>query len=103
MTTYWTEAAIKAVLDGTFTKVTYEGKVITEAVDPDFLPPAAGGGRPHGTKNAKPHAYWSQADDELLQQMRLRNKPIAEIAWILNRTPEATKKRAAVLRVRGWL
>lgn len=95
------EAAIKAVLDGTFTRVNYEGRVITEAVEPDFLPSCAGGDQKHRGKNVKPQAYWSQADDDTLLTMRFKNRPFAEIAWILDRTEEATKKRYRVLRVKG--
>jgi hypothetical protein len=33
--------------------------------------------------------------------MRLRNRPFAEIAWMVSRSEEATKKRYKLLRVKG--
>lgn len=99
--THWTEAAIKDVLDGTFTRVTYENKVVTENVEPDFEPYANRGGRPKGYKAAKPQCLWTPAEDEIVCQMRLRNRPFAEIAWMVSRSEEATKKRYKLLRVKG--
>ena len=33
---YWTEDAIKEVLDGTFTRVFYDGRIVTELVEGDY-------------------------------------------------------------------
>lgn len=97
---HWTEADIRRVLDGTFTRVTYEGKIITDTVEPDFLPYTGNKGeRPKGY--SKPQYPWSKTEDEILCQMRLRNRPFAEIAWTVNRSEEATKKRYKILRVKG--
>lgn len=101
MTRLWTEAQISEVLDGTFTRVNHEGKVITEIVEPDFIPSCAGGLPKVRGKNVKPQAFWTAAEDDLLFLMRIRNRPFAEIAWTLNRTEEATKKRWKLLRVKG--
>lgn len=71
----FTEAAIRECLDGTFTRVLY--------------------------KDVNPRANWTPQDDDLLLQMRLRNKPFAEIAWVLERSEESVKKRFRMLRVKG--
>lgn len=98
---FWTEAAIKSYLDGTFTRVLYDGRVLTENVDPDFEPHGGKGGRPKGYKPEKPQLHWTPAEDEIVWQMRLRNRQFSEIAWIVNRSVDATKKRYAVLKVKG--
>lgn len=97
----WTEALMKEYLDGTFTRVLYDGKIVTENVEPDFEPYVNRGGRPKGYKAPKPQMLWTAAEDEMLWQMRLRNRPFAEIAWTVNRSEEATKKRYKLLRVKG--
>lgn len=97
----YTEDAIRRVLDGTFTRVTYENRVVTENVSDGFLPGYSGQGRPIGYKAAKPQVAWTPAEDEVLCTMRLRNKPFAEIAWIIDRSEESTKKRYRTLRVNG--
>lgn len=100
MTRHWTEADISRVLDGTFTRVTYEGKVVTEIVEPDFIPYIGNkSGQPNRYK--KPIPLWTAEEDDILLQMRLRNRPFAEIAWTVNRGEEATKKRYQLLRVKG--
>lgn len=100
MIRHWTEADIRRVLDGTFTRVTYEGKVITENVEPDFIPYIGNkSGRPKGY--SKPQLHWTPTEDEILWQMRLRNRQFSEIAWIVNRSVDATKKRYKILRVKG--
>ena len=101
MSKLWTENAIKECLDGTWTRVTYEGKVVTENVEPDFEPYANRGGRPKGYKAPKPQCLWTPEEDDLVCQMRLRNRPFAEIAWMVSRSEEATKKRYKLLRVKG--
>lgn len=98
---HWTEAMICECLDGTRTRITYEGKVVTEPVDDGYAPAKNSGGRYRGYKAAKPQIAWLPAEDELLCAMRLRNRPFAEIAWIVNRSLESTKKRYRVLRVNG--
>lgn len=98
---HWTEAAIRQHLDGTWTHVTYEGRVVTDILDPGEEPPIAKGGRPKGVKNVKPHQFWSPQDDDIIITQRRRNMSFREIAWILNRTEEGTKKRYKLLRVRG--
>jgi hypothetical protein len=96
--THWTEEKIKDVLDGTFTRVTYEGKIVTETYEGSGSP-TSNGGRPKGTKVSQ--WPWTTQEDELLCQMRLRNRPFSEIAWLVNRSEDATKKRYRALRVNG--
>jgi len=96
--THWTEEKIRAILDGTFTRVNSEGRVVTEVYEGQ--PTASGnGGRPKGTKVSQ--WPWTVAEDELLCAMRLRNRPFNEIAWLVSRSEDATKKRYRALRVNG--
>jgi len=97
----WTEEKIREYLDGTFTRVTYEGKIVTEEVDGNETPNYNRAGRPLGYKTHKPQLAWTPAEDELVCAMRLRNRPFREIAWLVNRSEESTKKRYRVLRVKG--
>lgn len=101
MTPHWTEARIREFLDGTWTHVAYDGRVITDILNPGEEPPIARGGRPKGVKNVRPHAFWTPQDDDLIVTQRRRNMPFCEIAWLVNRTEESTKKRYKVLRARG--
>jgi len=96
----YTEAAIREVLDGTFTRVTYENKVVTEILD-DCEPTRRKPGRKFGYKASKPQTYWTPQEDDTLLTMRLRNRPFSEIAWVINRSLESVKKRYRVLRVNG--
>lgn len=98
---HWTEAMISECLDGTWTRITHEGKVVTEPVEDDHTPAKKSGGRHKGYKAARPQIAWLPAEDELLCAMRLRNRPFTEIAWVVNRSLESTKKRYRVLRVNG--
>ncbi len=98
---HWTEAMISECLDGTWTRVTYDGKVVTEPVDDGCAPAKKSGGRYRGYKAARPQIAWLPAEDEILCAMRLRNRPFAEIAWLVSRSEESTKKRYRVLRVKG--
>ena len=100
--THWSEAAIKQILDGTFTRVNYEGKIVTDIVSDDFIPGPRSmrGGRPVGSGGTT-QAAWTKTEDELLWTMRLRNKPFSEIAWLIDRSEDSAKKRYKTLRVRG--
>jgi hypothetical protein len=99
--TFWTEEMIREALDGTFTRVMYDGRIDTEIVEDNFQPYPNKGGRPAGVKNLKPQRYWKSDEDGLLLRMRMRNKPFAEIAWVIDRTEDSCKKRYKVLRVNG--
>lgn len=97
----WTEERIRQYLDGTFTKIDYNGLISTIDVSGDFIPPGTRSlGRQMGQKIAK-QAYWTRAEEELLARMRLLNKPFAEIAWVMSRTEDAVKKHYKVMRVKG--
>lgn len=97
----YTEDYIRSVLDGTFTKVDYEGRISTINVDADFAPAdMKKGGRPLGAKIVK-QAYWTPAEEELLIRQRMLNRTFPEIAWLLDRSVDATKKHYHLLRVKG--
>ena len=98
---HWTEAMISERLDGTWTHITYEGKFVTEFVDDVCVPAKRSGGRHRKYKAARPQIAWLPAEDEILRVMRLRNRPFSEIAWMVNRSEESTKKRYRLLRVYG--
>ncbi|MEI6536538.1 MAG: hypothetical protein WCN98_14425 [Verrucomicrobiaceae bacterium] len=98
---YWTEAMINECLDGTWTRITNEGKFVTEPVDDGCAPAKRSGKRHKVYKAARPQIAWLPEEDEILCAMRLRNRPFAEIAWMVNRSEENTKKRYRVLRVKG--
>lgn len=100
--THWTEKRIRERLDGTFTRVGHDGKIEVQSVPHDYKPGiSTNGGRPVGYKGAHPQNLWTPAEDELLLQMKLRNRPFDEIAWLISRSEEATRRRYQVLRVKG--
>lgn len=99
----FTEAFICRCLDGTVTKVDYDGRVHTILVEPSYIPPYGGkatGGREIGQKISR-QIYWTPEEEELLIRQRLLNRPFAEIAWSLDRSVEAVKKHHHLLRARG--
>ena len=98
----WTEDAIKDVLDGTFTRVNYEGKITIFEVDDDHTPkgPTSCGGRPAGLTGHK-QVFWVPEEEEILITQRKLDRSFAEIAWLLSRSIEATKKHHKILRARG--
>lgn len=98
---HWTESDIKRVLDGTFTRVFYDGRIVTETVEGDFAPYTPKVGRPKGYKADRPQLAWTPDEDAILCKMRLRNYRFEEIAWTIGRTLDGTKKRYQVLKVKG--
>lgn len=97
---HWTEDMIRERLDGTFTRVHYDGKIVVEAVDDNYSPGMSTVGRKPGA-TSKPQVAWTAAEDELLCQMRAKGRPFNEISWLLARSEESAKKRFRMLRVKG--
>lgn len=101
MTRAWTEAAIRETLDGTFTRVMHDNSIKVLTVDKNFIPSHGRAiGRQLGDTGTK-QTYWTPEEEDLLIRQRMRNRPFAEIAWLLSRSVDATKKHHALLRVRG--
>jgi hypothetical protein len=98
--TAWTEAMISDALDGTWTHLNHEGRVVTELVDADFTPQPVKG-RPVGVKNVNKRSLWTPQEDDILITERRRNRPLAEIAWLVSRTEDGVKRRVKFLRVMG--
>ena len=98
---HWTEAKIREVLDGTFTRINADGTIAVEAVDKCFKPSMARCGRPKGYSPDKPQFPWTPEEDDMLCRMRMRNRPFSEIAWLIGRSLDGTKKRYQMLRVKG--
>lgn len=99
---HWREATIREHLDGTFTRVLFDGRIVTDTVDPNFIPPNAGGPKAQRGKDVIPQrANWTPTEDDVLWQMRLRNKPWTEVCWVLARTEDSAKKRYRILRAKG--
>lgn len=96
----YTEAEIRDALDGTFTRVTYDGKIVTDIVGddfrPSFKPPTAHAGAKRGN-----YAHWTENDDAVLLGMKQRCHSNAEIAAILDRTTDAIKSRLQYLLEKG--
>jgi len=95
----WTEHMIRERLNGTFTRM-LEGRSEVLEVDDDYTPSMGTAGRKLGA-TGKGQVPWSPAEDELLCEMRLLNRPFNEIAWLLARTEGSAKKRHRTLRVKG--
>ena len=97
---HWTESMIREDLDGTFTRLLQDGRVEVVEVDSDYHPSHGNNGRPVGA-TSKPQVAWTDAEDEILCQMRRMGRPFNEICWMLSRSEGSTKKRFRVLRVKG--
>lgn len=83
-----TEEYIKSILDGTFTRITGDGKVVTS----EFGSESDSG----ITRFRK--LTWAPEEDEVIVQMRFRNRPWSEIAWVTSRSEDAVKKRHRLIR-----
>jgi hypothetical protein len=92
------EQIIKEVLDGTFTRVTTEGNVITVNVDDDYIPNSSTGGKKIGETGGK-YSQYSQKEDDILIELRQMGFPFPKIASYLNRTEDSLKKRHRTLCV----
>lgn len=89
----WTEARIKAYLDGTLTRILSDGRVHTISVSPDYIHthlPSAGRERGIPYPPIKP---WTQDEEIILQELRRRRVPRYEIAERLGRSEECIRRR----------
>ena len=96
--TYWTEDKIREQLDGTFTRLTNEGRVEVLDVGHDFRPGHGNVGLQTGVSGK---GAWAPAEDEVLYMMRCRGRPFSEISWLLSRTEVSVEKRFRILRAKG--
>lgn len=101
---HWTETAIKAALDGTFTTIDrINNGVRTKEVDVDFLPDHFPPPQPPRDKGIarRPRHQWTP--DEDLELLRLRRLGWSKMrcSHAFNVTEEALRKRILVLREPG--
>lgn len=92
----WTEARIKQYLDGTLTRVLYDGSISTICVDEDHIPKHTP--RQIGRDRQPTQAKWTPAEDVILRELRNRNVPRPEIAKHLGRSDESIKHRIEYLK-----
>lgn len=100
MTRHWTEAAISAALDGTFTRAAADGRIIIDNVEYDYIPVYGNDGKVKGGHRA-PYSTWTPEEDGMLVDFRRRNMAFNEIAWLLSRTEESAIARYKILRGKG--
>ena len=91
----WTEERIKSYLEGTFTRLHYDGRIVTEFVDLDFIPThtPARAGRERGHKAM--YHVWTDDDDTFLRELRNKGIPRHKIAEIMDRSEESIRRRIA--------
>lgn len=95
----WTEAAIKAALDGTFTRFDLQdGAVVTVRVPDDYIPPHTCTGRQIG--EIYTHDRYTPDEDIIITELRRRRMPAWEIAERIGRTEESIKHRVRTLEGR---
>ena len=92
------EEIIKSTLDGTFTRVLQDNRVITLNVPDDYIPKHNTTGMVVGGKCGQYHQY-TEKEDAILIELRGMKFPFSKIAAHLARSEESVKKRYAVLRV----
>lgn len=93
------EAMMRQQLDGTFTRLTSDGRVVTVAVPHDYAPrhgagSVCGPGRGTSRMNSR---RWSPEEDAELVERRRRGMTLAAIAEDFGRTEESVRKRAQTL------
>lgn len=87
------EARIKLHLDGTFTRLQYDGRIVTEFVELDFIPTHRP--KPVGRESGKKETYraWMPSDDAFLNELRNKGIPRHQIADIMGRSEESVRRR----------
>lgn len=94
------ERLMRQLLDGTFTRLTSDGRVVTLNVPHDYAPKHAAGntvsGPGRGTSRMKSKRWTPEEDAELVERRR-RGMTLTAIAEDLGRTDESVRKRAQVL------
>lgn len=95
----WTEDKIRRRLDGTFTRFTFDGRIVVDTVPDDFLPEHGRnlGGREEGYRPVS-YCRWLPEEDTILVELRQRGETLAYIAGLLGRSEDSTIKRARYLR-----
>jgi hypothetical protein len=94
------EELIKSTLDGTFTRVMPDNRVITLNVPDDYIPKHNTTGMVIGEKCGQYHQYTAH-EDAILIELREMGFPFHKIGAHLSRSEESVKKRYAVVRVMG--
>jgi hypothetical protein len=87
------EDRIKLHLDGTFTRLQYDGRIVTEFVELDFIPTHRP--KPVGRESGKTGKYraWVPDDDTWLNELRNKGIPRHQIAEIMGRSEESVRRR----------
>jgi hypothetical protein len=93
------EQYMRQRLDGTFSRLVEGGRVIVEEVDRDFIP-IFRVYNPQSAAMFSPTNEWEPDDDQRLLEMKAANAPTRFIAYKLDRSMAAVKKRLSVLRKR---
>lgn len=92
----WTEAAIKAALDGTFTRFDLQdGGIVTVRVSDDYIPSHVVLGRQVGETYS--HDRYTPDEDIIITELRRRRMPVWDIAERIGRTEESVKHRVRML------
>jgi hypothetical protein len=94
------EELIRNTLDGTFTRVLPDNRVITLNVPDNYIPKHNTTGMVIGEKCGQYHQY-TPHEDAILVELRGMGFPFHKIGAHLARSEESVKKRYAVLRVMG--
>ena len=94
------EALMRQQLDGTFTRLTGDGRIVTVAVPHDYAPKHGAGntvcGPGRGISRQKSRR-WTPEEDAGLLERRRRGMTLTAIAEDLGRTDESVRKRAQTL------
>ena len=103
---HWTEQQIRHALDGTFTKFTDAGRVVTRKVPHDFIPPYDPPPEQKQASSARgiakgPRRPWTEDDDRKLLSLRARGVNQEECARLLRRCIKVTRARIHELHRAG--
>jgi hypothetical protein len=93
------EQYMRRKLDGTFTRITSEGRVVVEDVSPDYTPRMC-----RGWKNQHiefTYIAWTPAEDERLIELRRNKAAVKFIAYKLGRSVGGVKSRLRILNRDG--
>jgi hypothetical protein len=93
------EELMRRTLDGTITKITIDGRVITELVDRDHIPKHSGPKSGSCKGQRKPnYRHWTPGEDQALLERRQNGMSLMAICRLLNRSEDSVRKRAKLLR-----
>lgn len=94
------ERLMRQQLDGTFTRITQEGRILTVEVPVDYTPKHFHAGNATRGKSLQASRRWSPEEDSIVLDARRNGMSLATIAEMVKRTEESTRKRIQVLRAR---